>query len=187
MNYDLRYWDSTCFLCWLKDEPEKDVCRGVIEAAKRGDVLIVTSALTLAEVIKLKHGTPIRREHADRVKEFFERYDLIEVRQVDRRTAEEARQLVWDYGIDPKDAIHVATALKYHIYIFDTFDKLLIKQDGKMGSPPMRIGKPDIEHQQEMFSLTNSDTMLMKEILFRKFEPISQRDNLLFREFKPVS
>ncbi len=119
----------------------------------------MTSALTLAEVIKLKHKALIPLEDAKKVKEFFERYDLIEVRDVDRRTAEAARQLVWDYGIDPKDAIHVATALKYHIPILDTFDVRLSKRDGKLGNPPLRIGRPHVVHeeQSELFSLLTED------------------------------
>jgi predicted nucleic acid-binding protein len=189
LKHGPRYWDSTCFLCWLKDEPDKETCNGVVEAAKKGEVLIVTSALTLAEVIKLKHKVPIPQEDAERVKEFFERHDVIEVRQVDRRIAEEARQLVWNYGTEPKDAIHLATALRYHITVFDTLDGPLIKLNGKLGNPPMRIGKPDIEYQEEIFGDQGRKLALefRKRLLLRKFEPISFQENILFRKFEPLS
>jgi len=147
LKRQIRYWDSTCFLGWLKEnEPDnREACKGVVEAAKRGNVLILTSALTLAEVVKLKHGRePIPKEHADKVKEFFDRHDVIEVRDVNRYIAEEARELVWDYGVDPKDAIHVATAIRYHITVLDTFDEPLIQLTGKLGNPPLRIGKPNV-------------------------------------------
>ena len=50
----LRYWDSSVFLGLLNDEPERvNICQGVIEAAERNEVHIVTSAITLVEVIKL--------------------------------------------------------------------------------------------------------------------------------------
>jgi hypothetical protein len=122
------------------------------------------------------------------VKEFFERYDIIEVRGMDRRVAEDARQLIWDQGVDPKDAVHLATALRYHIPIFDTFDKFLIKLDGKLGKPPLRIGKPDIAHQISMFVGTGRKVGRRRKIsLFRKFEPITYRENIVFRKFGPPS
>ena len=70
---------------------------------------------------------------------------MIEVRDVNRYLAEDARQLVWDQsGVKPKDAIHLATAIKHHIATFDTFDEDLIQLDGKLGNPPMGIGTPNV-------------------------------------------
>lgn len=52
MTSPVRYWDSDAFLGWLKAEPDKiDECRGVIRAAENGDLRLVTSSLTLTEVI----------------------------------------------------------------------------------------------------------------------------------------
>ncbi len=79
---------------------------------------------------------------------------MIEVRDVNRYLAEDARQLVWDQsGVKPKDAIHLATAIKHHIATFDTFDEDLIQLDGKLGNPPMGIGTPNVlyQEQEEMF------------------------------------
>jgi len=47
-----RYWDACTFLGWLKGEDDKIAeCRSVIEEAVSRKLQIVTSALTLAEVL----------------------------------------------------------------------------------------------------------------------------------------
>lgn len=52
---DRIYWDSDCFLGWLQGEPGKEkLCHDTIEKAKKREVLIVTSALTLTEVLAVK-------------------------------------------------------------------------------------------------------------------------------------
>jgi len=48
------YWDSDCFLGWLKAESDKEeLCGGILEEAEAGRILLVTSALTIAEVTNL--------------------------------------------------------------------------------------------------------------------------------------
>jgi len=142
---DIRYWDSAAFLGWLKEEEDKvDECRVVLQEAEAGRILLVTSALTLAEVIKLRRSPPIEKQHADLIKRFFEN-SYIEVRDVNRYLAELARQLVWDHaGLNPKDAIHVATAVHFGMRRLETFDDGLIGLDGQISSPPLRIGRPAI-------------------------------------------
>ena len=54
-NSPLYYWDSCLFIAWLKDEQRKtgdmDGVREVIEQAKRREVKLITSVLTLTEVL----------------------------------------------------------------------------------------------------------------------------------------
>lgn len=143
---DYRYWDSNTFLGWLAEEPDKvDLCRPVIEAATAGKLSIITSALTIAEVLWLKGKPKITSEQATQIEAFF-RHRWIVVREVDRFIAEAARQLFWDQNVKPKDAVHLATALAQDVPIerFDTFDKGLIKLSGKLGHPPLRIGLPNL-------------------------------------------
>ncbi|MHB8279756.1 MAG: hypothetical protein ACYDIA_19185 [Candidatus Humimicrobiaceae bacterium] len=60
--------------------------------------------------------------------------------------------MIWDYkALRPKDAIHVASAIKAKVPIFDTFDDYLIKQNGTIGEPPLIIGKPNIVYQGSIF------------------------------------
>ena len=143
---ELRYWDSDCFLGWLAEEEDKvDECRAVLQEAGAGRIQLITSALTLAEVIKLKKGrAPIPATDAQKVKAFFKQ-DYIAVRGVDRYLAEEARQLVWDNtALDPKDAIHVATAIRLRVAVLNTFDGPLIGLSGNLGDPPLSIERPRV-------------------------------------------
>lgn len=149
-----RYWDSAAFLAWLKPEPGRvDKCRTVIDAAAEGEVEILTSALTLAEVLWPRGGDRIPEENRKVVREFF-KHEYIVVVQVDRRVAEQAQELVWSHGVRPKDAIHLASALIAKVPFFDTFDDDLLALNGKLGNNPvLRIGHPWIEPPLERLQL----------------------------------
>ena len=143
-----RYWDSCTFLGWLKQEEDKvDECRNAIRAAEKGDIKLVTSAFTLTEVLKLKGEEPIPPGDAEKVRGFFANEYLV-LYDVDRAIAERAQDLVWFHGVLPKDAIHVATALTTGTAVgieqLDTFDGPLIALSGKLGDPPLKIGRPDL-------------------------------------------
>ena len=60
---------------------------------------------------------------------------------VTREIAEDARELVWDAGIEPKDAIHVASALSVDAPVMFTSDRGLVGKDVG-GDPPLRIERP---------------------------------------------
>lgn len=157
MPSPLRYWDSDAFLGWLKAEPDKvDECRGAIRAAEKGELRLVTSSLTLTEVIKLKGKAPLLRDADALIREFF-KHDWIVVRQLDRLTAEYARELIWDHGFHPKDAVHVATAVLARVPYLDTFDGDLIKQTGQIGDPPLIIGRPAVEEQLSILDEPDQD------------------------------
>jgi predicted nucleic acid-binding protein len=143
-----RYWDSCVMLGWLKQEEDKiEECRAGIEAAEKGEIHILTSAFTLAEVLRMKKQVPIARQDRERVRRFFEN-EYILLADVDRQIAELAQDVVWDYEVNPKDAIHVATAMtagqRVGIEQFDTFDGPLIAKSGKIGNPGLKIGRPDL-------------------------------------------
>jgi predicted nucleic acid-binding protein len=142
----LRYWDSTVFLAWLLPEAHRrKACQEVLREAKKGDVRILTSALTLVEVIKLK-GNPMLKEDQEKLIHGFFLNSYISVRNVDRFIAEKARVLIWKNSVPPKDAIHIATALHFGAQYLDTFDADdMIRLSGKLGSPPLIIGHPHAE------------------------------------------
>lgn len=143
---DYRYWDSVTFLGWLSDEPDKiPACKPVLEAAEAGTITLVTSALTIAEVLWLKGHKKVDAVHAKKIEAFF-RHSWIVVREVDRFVAEDARELIWNKNVKPKDAIHLATALRQDVQLdqFDTFDDGLIKLSGSLGDPPLSIGHPSL-------------------------------------------
>lgn len=139
------YWDSVCFLGWLQDEEDKSsVCEQVLIEADAGKTTIVTSALTIAEVLMVKRQAPITKDKRDLVQSFFKR-DYIEIRSVTRRLAEHARELVWDAGIDPKDAIHVATAIGADLNEIHTFDGPLTTAVNQINGGKLRACRPYVE------------------------------------------
>ena len=75
--------------------------------------------------------------------DFFKRSYIIPM-SITRRIAEDSRELVWDHGIEPKDALHVATAIKAKVDVFNTFDKPLIGNSLKVGNPGLLIEAPKI-------------------------------------------
>ncbi len=137
-----RYWDSDCFLGWLLEEPDKvEQCRQVLSAAEDGKILIVTSALTIAEVLALRGRLKIPAADREKVEKFF-RQEYVVVRNITRRISEDARSFVWDFGVAPKDALHVATAIEAKLPLMNTFDRKLKNKSGKIGMPPLMIELP---------------------------------------------
>jgi predicted nucleic acid-binding protein len=128
-----RCWDSVCCLGWLKNEPDKvPACQAVLDLVDAGKVEIVVSTLALAEVLWLRGHDRIPRDSKDKVRNFFRRSSFL-IASVDLPTAELAQELVWDHGVKPKDAVHVATALMLRCVSLDTFDEELWEPDGSWG------------------------------------------------------
>jgi predicted nucleic acid-binding protein len=137
----LRYWDSSVFIAWLTPEEDRaQLCKGVISAAEAGSIQIVTSAVTLIEVIRLKNSKGLDADRRGEITDFFQQ-DYLAIRNVEPFLAEQARQLIWTYGLHWKDATHVATALKHGVSRMDSFDEDLI---GKSFDGRLTIGKPDL-------------------------------------------
>lgn len=145
------YWDSDCFLAWLQNEAGKaDKCAAVLDEAEEGKIRIVTSALTIAEVLAVPRREKIPRNRRQEVEAFFQR-EFIVIRGLTGRLGTSARELVWDRGIAPKDAVHVATALDAKLSELHTFDGGLIGHSQKLGDPPLWIGTPYVA-QAKLFT-----------------------------------
>jgi len=138
------YWDANAFLTLLKKEAGYIDCEQVVEAAERGEIKIVTSAISLIEVIKLKSRTPMTEADEELIRAYFES-SYITVHSVDRSMAESARNLIWKYGVEPKDAIHVATALTMVVDEMHTADKKLLGLNGQDG---LLIVKPGLREPE---------------------------------------
>lgn len=151
MSKDVRYWDACAFLGFLNGEQDKvSECQAVLKAAHNGHVLIVTSALSLAEVIWIKGGPKLDATKRTIVEQFF-KADYISVRNVTRIVAEVAQSVVWDYGIKPKDAIHVATAAVYKLPMLNTYDEELLDKNGTtINGHVLAIQKPHYVEQLDL-------------------------------------
>jgi predicted nucleic acid-binding protein len=148
-----HYWDSCTFLAVLKNEDDKiGECLSVMKAAEAGEIIILTSALTFIEVIKLEKGKPkLSKDVEEKIRAFL-RHEWIYVHEVDRKIGELARDLMWQYeSLKPKDATHVATAIWTKVDVLETFDDELIKLSGTIGDPLLHITRPYLPNQLELF------------------------------------
>jgi predicted nucleic acid-binding protein len=147
------YWDSCVFIDWLDidaNRPDRiKLIDPVIRAAKEGNLLIVTSAFTMTEVVRLKgDGGPRNEEDEPKIIEFFKQ-PYIEIRALDRRIATRARamcrhKLETGKTLTVADAIHVATAeMLPGVNVIHTFDKKsLMPFSREFGTPPLEIVEP---------------------------------------------
>ena len=135
MAVDRIYMDSCCFIESVKStigtaQEGRDgdlwYIKQLLKASKDGSIEIITSYLTLAES-RHARGKGIT-EPTDEAKRLFRSIlcsgKVVKLAQLTRATAELARDLHWDHGINlgGADAIHVATALKTGCKEFLSFD-----------------------------------------------------------------
>lgn len=149
MSVPLHYWDSCTFIAYFNDEKDKvDGCISVIEDAQARKLKIVTSSLTLIEVIKIK-GKPIPPKEQEEVMMKFFRMnsDWIIFIDVERKTVEIGRSLVRDFGLKAYDAVHTATAIRAKVNFIDTFDPDLLKLSNKIGDPAIIVQHPPVRRQ----------------------------------------
>ena len=148
-NPGFVYLDSNFYLDYLIGGRDwHGALHAIVEAWRRGDLAVATSALSISEVLYLRRDDESPRwrlppEAEPRVADLFSpvpprRFILVEV---SRMVAERSRELVWDLGVEPKDAIHVASALLVRAPVMFTSDRRL--QNKKAGGdPPLRIEHP---------------------------------------------
>ena len=154
MSVQRRYWDSTAFIAFFADEKGRvDLCQGVLDAAEQDEVQIVTSALTLSEVVHIRGRERLTPELEQTLVAFFEQPYIIVVDLI-RDISENARELLWRYQhLRPKDANHLATAIYANVAIIDAFDEDFLRLDGQLQTldgTPIRIGYPDLPYQTRL-------------------------------------
>ncbi|WP_165062804.1 PIN domain-containing protein [Adlercreutzia sp. ZJ154] len=138
------YWDSCCFIDFLQGTERGKVLKGVVDKKDNGELEIITSVVTLTEVIK---GTA---EERDAIIQVFNQDKGLLVVDLTRHLAEQAREVIWNYSFEKhkQDAIHLATAVyinQFHsIDEFHTFDHDLLKCNGR-SEIPIPIIEPAFE------------------------------------------
>ncbi|MCW5664040.1 MAG: PIN domain-containing protein [Piscinibacter sp.] len=124
------YWDACIWFAVIKQEAGRFArANHVLELARRGDVEIWTSSLTLAEVFRKQCGDPGARhasltEEQDKPFEEFIAQDFVVEVQLDHGIAVAARRLLRKHPRlkKPQDAVHLATAADCDVDEFHTFD-----------------------------------------------------------------
>jgi len=143
-QYRKPYLDSSVFIDWIKGEVRGEVNRGEIAAhilslAERGEFDIYTSAITLAEVHKLRGGPIIDPHLSNRILEYFE-HPFVQIVDVDRAVGEQANAFCRQYAIYPNDAIHLACSLRAGCDVLLAWDRLVTS----VQHPGIRIEEPQI-------------------------------------------
>lgn len=136
------YWDSCNFIALLNQDPEWEACQTVLVEADKGEVRIIVSALVLAEVVRPRGAaSPLSRYHRELIRRFFERESIV-MRTLDRHIAEKAQELSWEFGLHPRDAIHMATAISTECDYFETTDRHFLSLPARVKDLPISIRKP---------------------------------------------
>lgn len=146
------YWDACCFIGRIQRESGKIAdLEHLTELAGDGKLLIVTSVLTITEVLQepsIGHDNP---DAFRTISEFFE-HPWIVLRGLTRRIAESAAQIRRDHHLKVPDAVHVATALAYReILALHTYDSGLLNKDGGIGTPALSIIRPRYPEDHPLF------------------------------------
>jgi len=139
-------WDTSCFVAKFNGEIGRiDVCNAILEAAKRNEVKLFTSYITMCELVKIKGEYPSEAE--DQIVDFL-RSPHINLVAIDFSISRITRDLVRRYGLNVRDAIHLATAIKLKVDVLHTYDgdDLLIL-NGKIPDVKLEIKEPSFSFQ----------------------------------------
>ncbi len=135
------------------DYDQRDQCDMILTKAMEGKTTILTSSLTLAEVLWLDPQQVYNEASKQKIKDFFDS-PYIQVIDYTRFVAERARELKWMYeGMGLKDAGHLSTVIESEIFLFETFDSNLLKYDREFKNTDgqeIRIVEPFISAQSEL-------------------------------------
>ena len=139
-----RLWDSNIVLDYLGGRDEHmEAMAGILGQGTQGNLEIVVSTLAIAEVAYLDGFTDERAEQ--RIREFFGREYVI-VAAIDERVGEVTQGVVRKYHrqgrVNPRDALHLATAIRYGVPIVETTDKGFLFFDRLEGEPAVRVRHP---------------------------------------------
>jgi len=155
-NKDRYYWDSCVFLAVLsnRDDPlsaqRRAICSQIVARALNQEVEIVTSTITLAEVLRDGQqlpGQPVPDDVKERIRQFFDQ-EFITLVSADFARSQEARDLRYKYGwLQTPDAIHIGSACYAKVDELHTYDgagkpKGLINLSGLECDPPLKIVEP---------------------------------------------
>jgi predicted nucleic acid-binding protein len=150
-----QYWDSNLFIDFLTDKSSPQSQRSktfkdLVAEARSGHSIILLSNIVLAEVRpkRARNG-----EHRELLEELLEaNRPFVQFYGVTRRIALRARDEGAKHSLSIPDAIHVATALEAKAKVLFTYDGLkkdapisgLLRLNGQMGNPPLRIEVPRV-------------------------------------------
>lgn len=114
------YWDANCFLAYINGEADRlPMLDALFEEARRGEIAIVTSMVSLTEVAyeaSEKESRRLSQEVEASLDALFEDRSVVSLAEYHQFVARDARRLIRQalaegWRLQPMDAIHLATAL----------------------------------------------------------------------------
>lgn len=149
------YWDSNVILTFLNayEAARVQTIEALLYRASQGVIEILTSTLTLVEVafIRDEYDAGDLPEGVDeRISSLWYPSGPIKLVDLQQSLAERARGLVRRAaasggGIDPRDAVHLASAMYVNAPVVHTYEKKLHRQAGDLG---LEITEPTGEATQ---------------------------------------
>jgi predicted nucleic acid-binding protein len=150
-------WDSCTWIAYIQQEKIRGpnlqaviedrgaMCRHVLQAAEKGVIEIVVSALCLVEVLARNRTSGMDDQ---KVRDFFDN-DCILLVNLDKQVGDLARglMLAGHAGLKPPDAVHLATACVANVDEFHTFDQRLLaldRQIDKADGTRLIVRKPTV-------------------------------------------
>ncbi len=146
------YWDTPVFIAWFTNEKtrtraEMEGIQQVVEAFDKGTCILVTSMLAKVELLPSKLG----KDNYEKLTLLWKRkqFQAMEVTEPIVDLANEIRNYYAEKGQPvPKtpDTIHLATAIKAKVDVFQTFDggrkRGLLDLDGNVAGHNLSIKIP---------------------------------------------
>ena len=130
------YLDTNCFIYFLEKHPIFfPVILPVFEAAMNGDYQIVTSELTLAELLIRPYQLG-RSDVAITYREFLADAEIVTLTPISLNVLDKAAAIRAAHKTALPDAIHIATAIEAHCDVFMTNDR---KMKGFNGLRPVYL------------------------------------------------
>lgn len=148
------YWDACAWIAFIAEEKSIPIkggglenrylmCLETLEAARKGQYEIVTSAFTLAEVCK---SPEVVNSPLDNLSSFFEKsYILIVPVDLSIGRRAQSMQASGLIRLKPPDAVHLASAQRAKVLELHTFDDKILGLDGTIvggDGGPIKICRP---------------------------------------------
>jgi predicted nucleic acid-binding protein len=148
------YWDSCVFLSYINDDQDRVPTIGeILQQAASGKLQIITSTVTIVEAAQGAEEQAkgaLSPEIEQRISKLWLPGSAVMLVEFYAMIAEAARSLMRQatsggWSLKPMDAIHLATAVHWHVSEFQTYDKKLEKYREIVSVP---IVEPYVAQQQ---------------------------------------
>lgn len=151
------YWDACLFIAWIKDEQrptgEMDGVREIVQRARRREAKIITSVLTVTEVLESQLPAGMKTL-LDGLMRRVSRVGMeIRVAKMAHDLRDFYTSRSQEFGgktLGVPDAIHLATGILHRVTEFHTFDNGgtgkalgLLQLSGNVGGHRLTVCKPE--------------------------------------------